>query len=473
MRRQRILNKWVSVAIICAVFAGCEVGPNYHRPSGPIPVTYKEMKGWTPATPANGLDRRDWWVIYHDPILNRLEEQVQLSNQNIKEFEAAYREARAEVREQQSALFPTATVTPSVEHLKSGKAPPTNTYTLSGSVTWDLDVWGKIRRNIESSVANAQASAADLADAQLAAQAEVATDYFELRGQDSLQQLLNETVKAFQRSLQIVQNQYAAGTAARSDVITAQAQLLSTQASAVNVGVQRATFEHAIAMLTGRPPADLTLSPKSLDAVVPQIPVAVPSTLLQRRPDIAAAERQMQQQNALIGVNVAAFYPDINLSAALNYGGSALGLLFAASNQVWFLAASASETVFEGGQRTAAVAAARAAYDNSVANYRQTILTAFQGVEDQLSTLRILSQQAVVENAAVEAAQHAVEISLNEYKAGTVAYTTVVTAQAGLLTDQQSALAVQISRVTASIALIKALGGGWNTSSLPYRGSKG
>jgi outer membrane protein TolC len=195
--------------------------------------------------------------------------------------------------------------------------------------------------------------------------------------------------------------------------------------------------------------------------------------LLQRRPDIAAAERQMQQQNALIGVNVAAFYPDINLSAALNYGGSALGLLFAASNQVWFLAASASQTVFEGGQRAAAVAAARAVYDNSVANYRQTILTAFQGVEDQLSTLRILSQQAVVENAAVEAAQHAVEISLNEYKAGTVAYTTVVTAQAGLLADQQSALAVQVSRVTASIALIKALGGGWNTSSLPFRGSKG
>jgi NodT family efflux transporter outer membrane factor (OMF) lipoprotein len=322
-------------------------------------------------------------------------------------------------------------------------------------------------------VANAQASAADLADAQLSAQAEVATDYFELRGQDSLQQLLNETVKAFQRSLQIVQNQYAAGTAARSDVITAQAQLLSTQAMAVNVGVQRATFEHAIAMLTGRPPADLTLPPKSLDTVVPQIPVAVPSTLLQRRPDIAEAERQMQQQNALIGVNVAAFYPDINLSAALNYGGSALGLLFAASNQVWFLAASASETVFEGGQRAAAVAAARAAYDNSVANYRQTILTAFQGVEDQLSTLRILSQQAVVENAAVEAAQHAVEISLNEYKAGTVAYTTVITAQAGLLSDQQSALAVQISRMTASVALIKALGGGWNTSSLPFRGSKG
>jgi NodT family efflux transporter outer membrane factor (OMF) lipoprotein len=473
MRWPRTLAPGLSVAVVCGMLSGCKVGPNYHRLSAPVPVSYKEMKGWNPATPANGLDRSDWWAIYHDPILNQLEEQVQLSNQNIKQFEAAYQQARAEVREQQSALFPTATVTPSFEHLKSGRVAPTNTYSLSGSATWDLDVWGKIRRNIESSVANAQASAADLADAKLSAQAEIATDYFELRSEDSLQQLLNATVKAYERSLEIVQNQYAAGTAARSDVITAQAQLLSTQAAAVNVGVQRATFEHAIAILTGRPPADVTLPAKSLDAVIPKIPVAVPSTLLQRRPDIAAAERQMQQENALIGVNVAAFYPDISLSAALNYSGSGLGLLFAASKQVWFLAASASETVFEGGQRTAAVAAARAAYDESVANYRQTVLTAFQGVEDQLSTLRILSQQAVVENAAVEAAQHAVEISLNEYKAGTVAYTTVITAQAGLLTDQQAALAIQASRMTASVALIKALGGGWDTSRLPWRGSKG
>jgi NodT family efflux transporter outer membrane factor (OMF) lipoprotein len=466
---QRTLWKWMLVSMVSWAVSGCKVGPDYHRPSAPIPVTYKEMKGWTPATPANGLDRSDWWTIYHDPTLNALEEQVRLSNQNIKQFEAEYQQARAEVREQQSSLYPSAVVTPTVEHLKSGSVASTTTYTPAGNVTWDLDVWGKIRRNIESSVANAQASAAELADAQLSAQAEVATDYFQLRYQDSLQQLLNETVQAFERSLEIVRNQYAAGTAARSDVVTAQTQLLSTRALAVNVGVQRATYEHALALLTGRPPAELTLRPKLLDARVPTIPLALPSTLLQRRPDIAAAERQMQQENALIGVNVAAFYPAISLSAALSSTGSALGALFAASNQLWYLAASASETVFEGGQRTAAVAAARAGYESSVANYRQTVLTAFQGVEDDLSTLRILSQQAAVENSAVEAAQRAVDITLNEYKAGTVAYTTVITAQTALLADQQSALAIQANRVTASVALIKALGGGWDTSRLPLR----
>jgi NodT family efflux transporter outer membrane factor (OMF) lipoprotein len=455
------------VMAVSSMVSGCKVGPDYHRPSAPIPVRYKELRGWTPATPANGMDRSDWWTIYHDPILNMLEEQVRLSNQNIKQFAAAYQEARAEVREQQSALFPSLTVTPTVGQQKNGIVPSRTTYSLGGSVTWDLDVWGKIRRNIESVVANAQASAADLADAQLSAQAEMATDYFELRYEDALQQLLNETVKAYQRSLEIVQNQYAAGTAARSDILTAQALLLSTRAEAVNVGVQRAVFEHAIALLAGRPPAELSLRSKSLDVELPKIPVAVPSTLLQRRPDIAAAERQMQQENALIGVNVAAFYPDINLSAALNYSGPALGSLFSASNQVWSLAASGSEIVFEGGQRTAAVAAARAAYESSVANYREVVLTAFQGVEDQLSTLRILGQQAVVENSAVEAAQHAVDISLNEYRAGTVAYTTVITAQTGLLTDQQAALMIQENRVTASVALIKALGGGWNIVQLP------
>jgi NodT family efflux transporter outer membrane factor (OMF) lipoprotein len=461
-------------AIATAVFwiiPGCKVGPDYHRPSAPVPVRYKEMKGWRSANPANGLDRSDWWAVYHDPILNSLEMQVQLSNQTIKQFEAAYQQAHEEVKEQQSALFPSVAVAPTVEQQKSGGLAAKTTLSLSSNLAWEIDLWGKIRRNVESSRANAQASAADLADAKLSAQAEVATDYFQLRYEDSLQQLLNETVKAYERSLQIVQNQYSAGTAARSDVITAQAQLLSTRAAAVNVGVQRAISEHAIALLTGRPPVELTLRPESLPPEAPRIPVAVPSTLLQRRPDIAAAEQQMQQQNALIGVNVAAFYPDLNLTAALDYSGNSLGSLFSASNQLWSLAASAGETVFEGGQRTAAVAAARAGYEAAVANYRQTVLAAFQGVEDQLSTLRILAQQAVVENSAVEAAQHAVEITINEYKAGTVAYTTVITAQTALLSDQQSALAVRANRMTASVALIKALGGGWDTSKLPISGS--
>jgi NodT family efflux transporter outer membrane factor (OMF) lipoprotein len=393
----------------------------------------------------------------------------------LKQDEAAYEEARAEVREQQSSFFPSLTVTPQIQRQKSGGGSIASggrgaitSYSLEGTATWEPDIWGKIRRSVEGSVANAQASAAQLAAARLSAQSLLATDYFELRFADSLKRLLDDTVKSFQRSLDITKNQYAAGTAARSDVINAEAQLLGAQAAAINVGVQRAQDEHAIALLVGKPPAEVSISPASLPERVPIVPTTVPSALLERRPDIAEAERQMQQENALIGVQVAAYYPTIDLSAVAGYAGNPATALFSASNQVWTLMASASETVLSGGgQRSAAVAAARAAYDQSVANYREIVLAAFQNVEDELASLRILGQQIGVDQAAVQAAQQAVEITLNEYQAGTVAYTTVITAQVTLLSDQQTALQVQENRLIASVALVQALGGGWDISQLP------
>jgi NodT family efflux transporter outer membrane factor (OMF) lipoprotein len=462
---------WIGLLVLVGA---CSVGPNYRRPSARIPTTYKEYKGWKVAAPNDTIQRGAWWSIYRDSILNGLEEQVTVSNQTLKQDEAAFREARAEVREQQSSFFPSLTVTPQIQRQKSagggfgsGGGGATTSYSLEGTATWEPDVWGKIRRSVESSVANAQVTAAQLAAAKLSLQALLATDYFELRYADSLKSLLDDTVKSFQRSLDITKNQYAAGTAARSDVINAEAQLLAAQAAAINVGVQRAQDEHAIALLVGKTPAEVSISPASIAERIPIVPTNIPSTLLERRPDIAEAERQIQQENALIGVQVAAYYPAINLSATLGYAGNPGAALFSASNQVWSLVASASQTLLSGGQRSAAVAAARAAYDQSVANYRETVLAAFQNVEDELATLRILGQQIGVDQAAVQAAQRAVEITLNEYQAGTVSYTTVITAQVTLLSDRETALLVQENRLIASVALVQALGGGWNTSELP------
>jgi len=452
----------------------CSVGPNYHRPSAPVPTAYKEFKGWKVATPNDTINRGAWWSVYRDPALDGLERQVNVSNQTLKQDEAAFQQARAEVREQQSSFFPSLAATPQIQREKAGGGNNTfrggaaiTSYSLEGTATWEPDVWGKIRRSVESSVANAQASAAQLAAAKLSLQAQLAADYFQMRYADSLKSLLEDTVKSYQRSLDITKNQYAAGTAARSDVINAEAQLLAAQAAAINVGVQRAQSEHAIALLVGKPPSEVSISPTALAERVPIVPAEIPSALLERRPDIADAERQMQQENALIGVQVAAYYPTIDLSASFGYAGGPAAALFSASDQVWSLMANASETLLSGGQRSAAVAAARAAYDQSVANYRETVLAAFQNVEDELASLRILGRQSGVDQAAVQAARQAVEITLNEYQAGTVAYTTVITAQVTLLTDQETALLVQENRLIASVALIQALGGGWNASQLP------
>lgn len=453
--------------LLALMVSGCMVGPDYHRPDAPVPVAYKELQGWTIAQPQDVADRGAWWSTYNDPELDRLERQIDVSNQTIKQFEAQYRDAVALVQEVRSNLFPTIGATAGATRSGTGKSPAQTQYSVEGLFSWDLDVWGRIRREVESQAAGAQVSAADLANARLSAQSTLATDYFDLRAEDSLADLLQETVAAFERSLAIVQNQHAAGTVTSGDLATAQAQLEGARAQLVAVGVQRATLEHAIAVLTGHPPAELTIAPAPLATEVPIVPPGLPSTLLQRRPDIAAAERLMQEENALIGVAKAAYYPDITLSADAGFLSNSLSGLTHTANSVWSVGASASETLFDGGLRSAEVAASRALYDQSVANYRQVVLIAFQQVEDQLSSLRILEQESQAEAVAVAAAQHAVDVTLNEYRAGTVPYTSVVTEQEILLADQQTALAVQQSRLVASVALTAALGGGWDTNQLP------
>jgi NodT family efflux transporter outer membrane factor (OMF) lipoprotein len=485
---------------ICLVLAGCMVGPDYKRPAAPAPVAFKELAGWKISQPADALDKGPWWSVYHDPELDRLESMVEVSNQTVIQFEAQYRNAVALVAEARSGLFPTVGVSPSVTRSgggssggssssarssssslstggssagtsgssgRSGGSGNTTEYSITGTVSWVPDLWGSVRRQIESSRSAAQVSAADLANAMLSAQATLATDYFDLRAEDALTQLLTETVAADRRAMEITQNQYRAGTTASIDYLTALAQLQSTQAQLVAVGIQRQQFEHAIAVLTGHAPAEVTIAPAPLAADVPVLPPGLPSTLLERRPDVAAAERLMQEENALIGVQIAAFYPNISLSALGGYAGTPLGQLFNASNQLWSLGASTSETLFEGGLRTASVAAARATYDASVATYRQTVLTAFQGVEDALSNLRILELQAKAETVAVDSTRRALNATLNQYQAGTVPYTSVITEQTLLLSDQQTLLSVQQSRLVASVALIEALGGGWSLADLP------
>jgi NodT family efflux transporter outer membrane factor (OMF) lipoprotein len=475
-----IRRPWLAPLLLVFGLSACMVGPDYHRPDAPVPVAYKELQGWTVAQPQDATDRGAWWSIYHDPELDRLEREVEISNQTVKQYEAQYRNAVALVQEARASLFPTVSITPSVTRSSGlgggggassagfgGGGAPRTQYSVEGAIDWTPDVWGHVRRQVESQVAAAQVDAADLANARLSAQMTLATDYFDLRAEDSLADLLRETVAAYQRAFDIVNNQYRAGTSSPADAVTAQAQLEGARAQLVGVGVQRAIYEHAIAVLTGHPPTELTIPHAPLASQVPVLPPGLPSALLQRRPDIAAAERQMQEENALIGVQVAAFYPDISLSTLGGFIGSPLSQLFTVANRVWSLGASAGETLFEGGARTAAVEAARATYDQSVANYRQAVLTALQQVEDEVSSLRILEQQGRAEAIAVAAARKAVDVLFNQYRAGTVAYTSVITEQTTLLSDQQAALAVQQSRLVASVTLVTALGGGWNTGDLP------
>jgi len=479
------LRRTVIVALSLAC-GGCIVGPDYRRPPAPVPTAYKELAGWKIATPQEAaVARGPWWSIYRDPLLDSLERRVNVNNQTVKENEAAYRAAVALVREAQANFYPTVGVTTGVTRSNEGGGGggssgvtgaggsgghgfgPTTEYSLEGSADWAPDLWGKIRRQVESQAAAAQVSAADLANAELSEQGTLATDYFNLRAQDSLTKLLQDTAAAYRHALQITQNQFNAGTVSQLDVATAQAQLQSVVAELVGVGVLRAQYEHAIAILIGVPPAALSIPYSPLPHTIPVVPPGLPSTLLERRPDIAAAERTMQEENALIGVAVAAYYPDVSLSALGGFVGNPIGQLFNVANRVWSLGASASETLFEGGLRPAQVAAARATYDQAVATYRQTVLSAFQQVEDELAALRIYEQQAAAQAVAIAAAQQAVTVALNEYQAGTVAYTTVITQQEVLLADQQSALTVQQDRFVASVALIQALGGGWSTPELP------
>jgi len=459
---------------ICVLLSGCMVGPDYKRPDAPISPEFKEIDGWTIARPADDMDKGAWWSVYQDPELDRLERMVEVSNQNVKAAEAQYRNATALVAQARAGLFPVVALTPAVTRgagrsggATSGGGATATTYSLSGTVAWDLDVWGRIRRQVEANAAAAQVSAADLANAKLSAQATLAIDYFDLRAEDALAQLLQETVDNDRRALSITQNQYRAGTSSSIDYVTALAQLQTVQAQLVAVGIQRQQYEHAIAVLTGHAPAELAIAPAPLATEVPVLPPGLPAQLLQRRPDIAAAERAMQQKNALIGVQIAGYYPAISLSALGEYAGNPLSKLFSEANRIWSLGATATEAAFNGGLTAANVSAAHATYDAAVATYRQTVLTGLQQVEDALSDLRILEAQAKAQAIAVASTAKAVSATMNAYRAGTIPYTTVLTEQTQLLANRQTALAIQQSRLVASVALIQALGGGWMAADLP------
>ena len=469
------------------LLVACAVGPNYKPAAAPVPTRFKELKGWKLATPSDALTRGDWWSLYHDNKLDFLMRQVEMSNQTVAAQAAAYENARAVVREAQSALFPTLTANYNASRSRTGPdaggagssaaasalggrgggGTYSTTFTPQLSGAWDLDVWGKVRREIEADTSAAQASAADLANVKLSEQAMLATAYFGLRTADSLHDLLARTVEEYKRNLTIVTNQFKAGYSVTSgDVATARATLENAQAQEINSGVTRAEDEHAIAMLIGRPPAELTIARHDLSGTIPRIPVTVPSTLLERRPDIAQAERTMQQENALIGVAEAAFYPDISLSGVLQWIGKN-PLPISAPYEVWTLGAAASEPLLEGGLRAAQLDAARATYWQSVANYRQTVLTAFQGVEDELVAIHLLAEQLRFQEAAVKDARTAVDVYLNQFETGTVAFTTVVTAEVTLLGDEETALTTRENLFLASVTLIEDLGGTWDTTLLP------
>ncbi|HTV95703.1 MAG TPA: efflux transporter outer membrane subunit [Steroidobacteraceae bacterium] len=470
-----------TAALAAALLAGCAVGPNYHRPPAPVPEAYKETPpGWKLGSPQDALDRGEWWHIFADPELDGLEGQVDISNQNVKQYEAQYREAAALLREAEAQLFPvmsasfggqrggggggTAAVSSAVG---SGTGGSTHTeFTLEGVLTWQPDIWGTIRRQVESRKAGVQVSEANLASARLSAQATLATDYFDLRATDSLRTLLTRAAGLDQRALEIAQNQLRSGTATSGDVAAARSALEATQAQLIGVEQQRGTYEHAIAMLSGHLPSEVSIAAAPLKATVPQVPLTLPSQLLERNPAIAAAERQMKQENALIGVAIGAYFPTISLSALGGYAGNPLSTLIHAGNRIWSVGGTASDTLLQGGEQVAAVAQARATYDQYVASYRQTVLSTFQSVEDQLLALRVLEREAAVEQKAVGDAQTAVNVALNQFNAGTVSYTTVITDIQSLIADQQALLTIQQNQLVAVVSLIEALGGGWDASRL-------
>jgi NodT family efflux transporter outer membrane factor (OMF) lipoprotein len=461
--------------------SSCMVGPDYHKPVIAVPANFKTAPGWVPAAPNDGAPKGDWWTAFNDPVLNQLMPQVAVNNATVKADYYAYLQAADLVREAQGQLYPTLGLTTSVTRASGSSSGastsssglissgPSNSGTFEGSASWVPDIWGKIRRQVQESSAAAQVTAADFANATLSAQATLAEDYVNLRTQDATIALFQQTVTAYQRSLQITENQEAAGTAAPADVITARTQLEGAQSSLIAAGATRAQYEHAIAVLTGQMPESFSLPAGTQIANVPLAPEAVPSTVLERRPDIAAAERTMEEQNAAIGVAVGAYYPDITLSALGGYSADPISGLFSASHALWSLGMDASQTLFEGGVRSATVSAAKNAYYESVESYRGTVLSAFQSVENDLSNLQIFAQQAQVQAAAVADAQRAVQIALNEYEAGTQAYTAVVVAQVTLLEDQQTALTIQQERLLAAIGLYQDLGGGFTAASLPSK----
>jgi len=471
--RRRRRAAWAACA--ASALFGCSVGPNYVRPTAESPPAYKEAVPFKQAEPRDQEPRGNWWEVFMDPKLDALVAQVEVSNQTIKAADARVREARALTQAARAALFPL--VSANADATRTGRTSGTtaggtvqvggvrNDYNVALDVSWEVDLWGRVRRTVEASEASAQASIADLESAKLSAQALLAEDYFLLRVQDAQIRLLNDTVEAYQRSLQLTRNQYAVGVAARADVAQAETQLKSTQAQAIDAEVQRTQLEHAIAVLLGKAPADFSVVAESVPTEFPPIPPGLPSELLERRPDIAAAERRAAAANAQIGVAEAAFFPSLTLSATGGFQSSVLSQLFTLPSRYWSLGSALAQTIFDAGLRRAQTDQAIATYDENVANYRQTVLNGFQEVEDNLAALRILEQEAAVQDDAVKSARESLTITLNQYRAGTANYLAVVVAQVIALSNERAALAIQSRRLSANVTLIKALGGGWNAAS--------
>ncbi|KVQ19305.1 efflux transporter outer membrane subunit [Burkholderia ubonensis] len=473
-----------AVAFATAVMlAGCAVGPDYHRPDTPMPAAFKEAPaGWKVAQPADGADRGAWWRVYGDPQLDALIDKLNASNQTIAQSAAAYRQARALVAEARAAYFPTVGLTASGSRSRSPRASLSsgssssfgggssgsigNSYSVGLDASWEPDLWGKVSRTVGAQRAGEAAAAADLANARLSQQATLAQTYFQLRTADTLQMLLDDTVASYARSLQLTQNRYAQGVAARADVIQAQTQLQSAQAAAIDNGVARAQYEHAIATLIGEPASTFSLPPLPLTAEPPVTPVGVPSALLERRPDIAAAERRAAAANEQIGVAISAFFPTLTLSAQGGVQSSVWSNLFTLPARFWTVGPQLAATLFDAGLRAAQTEAARATYDQDVAAYRLSVLTAFQDVEDNLASQRILAREIDVQRQAVDSAEHALAIVTNQYKAGTVDYLNVLTAQTTAFSAHQKLATIAGQRMVSSVGLVKALGGGWDVSQI-------
>jgi NodT family efflux transporter outer membrane factor (OMF) lipoprotein len=464
-RAARLLSVARAAPLLASVAcSGCApVGPNFERPAAIVSPEFKEIKGWKIATPRANEPKGEWWSVFHDPELDQLMRVVSVSNQTIKADEANFREALALINEARAGLFPTVNGTGSATR---GLPAGTN-LTAEATGAWTLDVWGQVRREIEAQQAGAETNAAILANTLLAAQSALGLAYVTLREADSLEDLLSRTIEDYKRSVTITQNQYNAGTAAKSDVITAQAQLLNAQAALIAAGVTRAQSEHAIAVLMGRPPAGLSVPHGTLATRVPSVPVGLPSSLLERRPDVAAAEETMREANAQIGVAFAGYFPAVSLSGLIGYSGNPFATEFGASNPVWSIGSSLAQPLFNGGLTTAQVEAARQTYQADVATYRETVLTAVQQVEDALSGIRILSREVKVQAEDVRISREATQITLNEYKAGTQAFTAVVTAETQQLSAEESLLSTQGQLQADAVNLIVALGGGWTQSMLP------
>lgn len=477
-------------ALVCLALSGCTVGPNYKRPDAPVPPAYKENNGtdvtvpppnppggtWKQAQPGDDVLRGKWWELYGDPQLNSLEDKVAVSNQTLKAAVEAYQSARDQVKVSRAAYYPTLSVGPTGTRERQSQNRPTYvpgspvTYSdmvASGQASWEPDLWGTVRRSVEASRSNAQASAATLANIELSIRAELATDYFELRGLDTDQKLLDDTVKSYRISYDLTVNRRKGGVATESDVSLAETQLQSTISQSIDVGVARAQYEHAIATLIGTPASSFSLPAQPLDLTLPQLPTGVPSALLERRPDISIAERQAQAANAQIGIAIAAYYPNVTLTGSGGFESANIATWFQGPSSLWAIGGSAAELIFDGGRRHALTDQARHNYEQAADNYRESVLNAFQEVEDNLAALRIYQQEAISQQAAVVSARRSTQISTNRYKGGVTNYIEVLTAQAAQLANERTQADLTTKQFASSVLLVRALGGGWDTSQLP------